>query len=138
MQSKDVLIVGSEYQLHINGCGAIKEARSVSLGLNRPIHRESRFRLTGEGDDRSMLVAITCAHCPHHIVFLLRFSGICRATPKRAVSNGVLRPPTSQRTLVKTSFIMAPEQVNQSQIDSDHTANDIPGSEDQVESAQVG
>lgn len=33
---------------------------------------------------------------------------------------------------------MAPEQVNQSQIDSDHTANDIPGSEDQVESAQVG
>lgn len=71
-------------------------------------------------------------------LFSFCFSGICRATPKRAVSNGVLRPPSSQRALVRTSFIMAPEQVNQSQIDSDHTANDIPGSEDQVESAQVG
>lgn len=34
MQSKDVLIVSSEYQLHINGFGAIEEARNVSLGLN--------------------------------------------------------------------------------------------------------
>lgn len=31
-----------------------------------------------------------------------------------------------------------PEQVNQSHIGSDHAANDIPGSEGQVESAQVG
>lgn len=51
------------------------------------------------------------------------------------------RTPTSDlttRTLVKTSFIMAPEQVNQSQIRSYHTANDIPRSDDQVESALVG
>lgn len=79
MQSKDVLIVGPRYQLHINGCGAIGEARSGSLGLNWPIHRESRFRLTGEEDNGGMLVSIICVHWyPHRIIYFLLFGDIGR------------------------------------------------------------